>query len=103
MGLLSDVFRAHGHFCARHPWEVIFVVLTATICFISKGMHHGPEWLQPSNSSSQNINSQQALDIILMTIVRVFVVLYSYQRLRQLHRSHSRFVLSKSLVRILTK
>ena len=36
----------------------------------------------------------QVLDIILMTTVRAVAVLYSYHRLRSLHRSHSRFVLS---------
>ena len=88
MGFLNEVFRTHGRFCARHPWEVIFVVLTSTVCIISKGMHHSS-----SGNTSQEKIQPQALDIILMTLVRSVAVLYSYHRLRSLHRSHSRFVL----------
>ena len=88
MGLLADVFGRYGRFCAQHPWQVIFLVLTSTICIISQGMHLNR---YPSGGFSVK---PQALDIVLMTAVRAIAVLYSYHRLRSLHRSHSRFVLS---------
>lgn len=88
MGMLNEPFRAYGLFCAQHPWQVIFVVLTSTVCIISEGMHL-------NKSASEPLSTQpQALDIVLMTLVRAVAVLYSYQRLRSLHRSHSRIVLS---------
>ena len=88
MGLLADVFGGYGRFCAQHPWQVIFLVLTSTICIISQGMHLNRH--PPGHFTVH----PQALDIVLMTAVRAVAVLYSYHRLRSLHRSHSRFVLS---------
>jgi len=88
MGVLNEGFRAYGLFCAQHPWQVIFVVLTSTVCIISEGMHLN------GNPSETPSSQPQALDIVLMTLVRAVAVLYSYQRLRSLHRSHSRIVLS---------
>lgn len=88
MGVLNEVFRAYGLLCAQHPWQVIFVVLTSTVCIISEGMHLN------KNASGPVTSQTQALDIVLMTLVRAVAVLYSYQRLRSLHRSHSRIVLS---------
>ena len=88
MGLLADVFGGYGRFCAQHPWQVIFLVLTSTICIISQGMHLN------RHPSGHFVVKPQALDIVLMTAVRAVAVLYSYHRLRSLHRSHSRFVLS---------
>ena len=92
MGLLAEAFRGYGRFCAQHPWQVIFLVLTSTVSIISsQGMHK----LNHSESdASSNPTQPQVLDIILMTTVRAVAVLYSYHRLRSLHRSHSRFVLS---------
>lgn len=94
MGLLAQAFRDYGCFCAQHPWQVILLVLTSTICIISQGMHlnnsHPPLHHHQSTAASR----AQALDIVLMTAVRAVAVLYSYHRLRSLHRSHSRFVLS---------
>lgn len=88
VGLLSKVFGGYGRFCAQHPWQVIFLVLTSTACIISQGMHLNP----PKQHIQQP--QQAALDIVLMTAVRAVAVLYSYHRLRSLQRSHSRFVLS---------
>lgn len=96
MGMLGELFRAHGRFCAHHPWEVIFIVLTATVCFISKGMHDEPDWTAHPRVVSTKVRPE-ALDIVLMSLVRAVAVLYSYHRLRSLHRSHTRFVLSESL------
>ncbi|KAG8222846.1 hypothetical protein J437_LFUL007554 [Ladona fulva] len=35
--MFSRVFRAHGDFCASHPWEVIVATLTLTACMLSVG------------------------------------------------------------------
>ncbi|KAK4017974.1 3-hydroxy-3-methylglutaryl-coenzyme A reductase [Daphnia magna] len=88
MGFLAGIFRNYGLFCAQHPWQVIFLVLTSTVAIISsQGMH-------TLNRARDSLGSPQPLDIVLMTTVRAVAVLYSYHRLRSLHRSHSRFVLS---------
>ena len=90
MGFLAEIFRNYGLFCAQHPWQVIFLVLTSTVGIISSQGMHTLNRTRGSLGSPQ----PQALDIILMTTVRAVAVLYSYHRLRSLHRSHSRFVLS---------
>ena len=38
---LGRYFRAHGQFCARHPWEVIVSVVTLTVCVLSIGVLSG--------------------------------------------------------------
>ena len=38
---LARYFRAHGQFCARHPWEVIVSVVTLTVCVLSIGVLSG--------------------------------------------------------------
>lgn len=38
---LARYFRAHGHFCAGHPWEVIVTVVTLTVCVLSIGVLSG--------------------------------------------------------------
>ena len=38
---LGRCFRAHGQFCARHPWEVIVSVVTLTVCVLSIGILSG--------------------------------------------------------------
>ncbi|XP_046403128.1 3-hydroxy-3-methylglutaryl-coenzyme A reductase [Ischnura elegans] len=40
--MLSRVFRAHGDFCASHPWEVIVATLTLTACMLSVGPPAAP-------------------------------------------------------------
>ena len=38
---LGRCFRAHGQFCARHPWEVIVSVVTLTVSVLSIGILSG--------------------------------------------------------------
>lgn len=38
---LTDIFKAHGQFCATHPWEVIVGTVTLTICMMSVSMFTG--------------------------------------------------------------
>ena len=90
MDFLAEILWNYGFFCAQHPWQVIFLVLTSTVGIISSQGMHTLNRTRGSLGSPQ----PQALDIILMTTVRAVAVLYSYHRLRSLHRSHSRFVLS---------
>lgn len=33
--MIGRLFRAHGEFCASHPWEVIVVLLTVTACMLT--------------------------------------------------------------------
>lgn len=32
---MARIFRAHGEFCATHPWEVIVATLTITACLLT--------------------------------------------------------------------
>lgn len=32
---MARFFRAHGRFCASHPWEVIVTTVTLTVCVLS--------------------------------------------------------------------
>ena len=33
--MIGRLFRAHGEFCASHPWEVIVALLTVTACMLT--------------------------------------------------------------------
>lgn len=33
--MIGRLFRAHGEFCASHPWEVIVALLTITACMLT--------------------------------------------------------------------
>jgi hypothetical protein len=33
--MVGWLFRAHGEFCASHPWEVIVATLTLTVCMVT--------------------------------------------------------------------
>lgn len=38
--MTSRFFRAHGEFCATHPWEVIVATLTLTACMLTVDQQH---------------------------------------------------------------
>lgn len=38
--MTARLFRAHGEFCATHPWEVIVATLTLTICMLTLDLQH---------------------------------------------------------------
>ena len=40
--MMGQFFRAHGKFCASHPWEVIVAVVTLTLCMMCKSTDNIP-------------------------------------------------------------
>lgn len=107
---MGRIFRAHGEFCASHPWEVIVALITFTACMFSvdkgssmlnndplipskpsvKPLCHG--WRQ----SCDGFEAQYiAADVILMVIVRVSGVLYCYYQFCNLHKLGSKYILGK--------
>ncbi|CAO1425246.1 unnamed protein product [Diamesa serratosioi] len=110
------LFRAHGEFCASHPWEVIVALVTFTACMFSvdKGSssssssnHADP--LMSADGSVKPMHLRQchgwrescdgfeaqyiAADVILMTIVRCSAVLYCYYQFCNLHKLGSKYIL----------
>lgn len=114
------LFRAHGEFCASHPWEVIVALITFTACMLSvdkgnsgasntgpndpvlnadasgrvKPMHyrqcHG--W----RDSCDGFEAQYiAADVIIMTVVRCSAVLYCYYQFCNLHKLGSKYILGE--------
>lgn len=47
--MAPHLFRAHGEFCASHPWEVIVATLTLTACFVTVERQHLPHGLKTTS------------------------------------------------------
>lgn len=119
--MIGRLFRAHGEFCASHPWEVIVALLTLTACMLtvdrgttlggnndaSGGVGGGsangptiapmPSRNRPCHGWSQSCDGLEAeynaADVILMTIVRCSAVLYCYYQFCSLHKLGSKYIL----------
>lgn len=108
--MVKRLFRAHGEFCASHPWEVIVALITFTACMFSvdrgtistnrdrlttgkplvKPLCHG--WRE----SCDGFESQYiAADVICMTTVRCAAVLYCYYKFCNLHKLGSKYILGE--------
>ncbi|XP_067928194.1 3-hydroxy-3-methylglutaryl-coenzyme A reductase-like [Watersipora subatra] len=91
---LPNVFKAHGRFCATHPWEVIVGTVTATICLMSIGMFTGDSricgWNYKCEDTETDIKSS---DILILTITKCLAVIYIYLQFRSLRRIGSKYLL----------
>lgn len=106
------LFRAHGEFCASHPWEVIVALITFTACMFSvdkgsSGANNDPLLSEPIvkplchgwRESCDGFEAQYiAADVILMTIVRCSAVLYCYYQFCNLHKLGSKYILGELIV-----
>lgn len=106
---LGRFFRAHGEFCASHPWEVIVGLVTFTACILSleKGNADAPQ--QPPVAGDEPLcyswrygamtrceeTERNMIDVILMMVVRGAAILYVYYHLCNLQRMGSRYLLGK--------
>nr|XP_040226608.2 3-hydroxy-3-methylglutaryl-coenzyme A reductase [Anopheles coluzzii]XP_040226609.2 3-hydroxy-3-methylglutaryl-coenzyme A reductase [Anopheles coluzzii] len=104
---LGRFFRAHGEFCASHPWEVIVGLVTFTACILSleKGNADAPQ--QPPVAGDEPLcyswrygamtrceeTERNMIDVILMMVVRGAAILYVYYHLCNLQRMGSRYLL----------
>lgn len=110
----GHLFRAHGEFCASHPWEVIVALITFTACMFSvdKASSSTTDPLMTSDPTVKPIHLRQqchgwrdscdgfeaqyiAADVILMTIVRCSAVLYCYYQFCNLHKLGSKYILGE--------
>lgn len=98
--MLVRMFRAHGEFCASHPWEVIVATLTLTACMLSVDKPTSPiapPVSQPhctsDHRSCMNLDEYNAVDVIVMTTIRCIAVLYSYYQFCNLHKLGSKYIL----------
>lgn len=109
---VGRLFRAHGEFCASHPWEVIVALVTLTACIITFDKGTSADPFHRSASSSRHCPSwrfssvgldegdfhceeleQNGIDVILMTIVRCSAILYCYYHFCNLQKLGSKYIL----------
>lgn len=95
--MLKELFRSHGELCAAHPWEVIVATLTLTACMLSGEVGTGAAptvetecWWRNGCDTCEDTN---AVDMIIMTIIRCVAILYSYYQFCNLHRLGSKYIL----------
>ncbi|KAJ6638565.1 3-hydroxy-3-methylglutaryl-coenzyme A reductase [Pseudolycoriella hygida] len=98
--MICRLFRAHGEFCASHPWEVIVALLTLTACILTVDKTSEntstarQRQCQGWRDSCEGFEAEyNAADVILMTIVRCSAVLYSYYQFLNLHKFGSKYIL----------
>lgn len=105
--MTAQLFRAHGKFCASHPWEVIVALLTLTACMLTVDRSKSP--VPPSRlrncqgwrESCEGLEAEYvAVDTILMTVIRCSAVLYSYYQFIYLNKFGSKYILSKCTLHI---
>ncbi|XP_064607841.1 3-hydroxy-3-methylglutaryl-coenzyme A reductase-like isoform X2 [Liolophura sinensis] len=95
-GMLSRLFRAHGQFCASHPWEVIIGTITITLCLMSMSMFTGDDRVCGWNYVCPQEQDVKSSDIIILAITRCLAVMYIYLQFRNLRKLGSKYVLGIS-------
>lgn len=107
--IIGRVFRAHGEFCASHPWEVIVALLTLTACMMTVERK-----VDPISGTTSHLNRMKpqcpswgrdtcdtleaeynAIDGIFMTIVRSSALLYCYYQFCHLNNLGSKYILGE--------
>ncbi|KAF5281131.1 hypothetical protein FQR65_LT02997 [Abscondita terminalis] len=101
--MMVHIFLAHGRFCAAHPWEVIVTALTATMCMFTVEQHHPNPELKHSMAIEDDCASciheveYYDADMIVMTIIRCFAVLYNYYQFSHLSKLKSKYILGVTI------
>lgn len=97
--MTSQLFRAHGKFCASHPWEVIVALLTLTACMLTVDHSKSPTPSRLRNCQGwrdkcDGLEAEYiAVDTILMTVIRCSAILYSYYQFLNLNKFGSKYIL----------
>ncbi|XP_018578730.1 3-hydroxy-3-methylglutaryl-coenzyme A reductase [Anoplophora glabripennis] len=94
--MTTRIFRAHGEFCASHPWEVIVATLTLTACMLTVDQQHPAPPPKPAVRycvGCLNEAEYNAADVIVMTIIRCLAVLYCYYQFCKLQKLGSKYIL----------
>ncbi|XP_074650297.1 3-hydroxy-3-methylglutaryl-coenzyme A reductase-like [Tubulanus polymorphus] len=99
--VLAEIFHAHGQLCACHPWEVIVVALTVTICLLSmRSFHHHDErkicgWNYDCGDETQHpYRSREVL--VFLTVTKCLAIVYIYVQFRKLRKHGSKYLLGIS-------
>ncbi|KAE8750001.1 hypothetical protein FOCC_FOCC003125, partial [Frankliniella occidentalis] len=98
--MVSRLFLAHGELCASHPWEVIVATLTLTLCMLTVDRQTQASQLHIQDNcnaywrkSCHDGEEYNAIDVIVMTLIRCVAVLYSYYQFRNLKKLGSKYIL----------
>ena len=97
--LVTRSFRVHGYLTVDNPWEVIFLVTTATLVLATSGnglVGDGSTTESPSAVS----DDYQNIGAAVMTVLRCAAMLYTYHQLRLLQRQNSAMLLGKLMKRL---
>ena len=92
--LVTRWFRAYGWVCAQKPWEVMFLVITATVAIITMP---GDSTTTPPPGGDEGSVYQGGMDSVVMTALRCGATLYTYHQMRLLHRQGSPHILGECL------
>lgn len=87
-GLVTRSFRAYGWVCAQKPYELMFLVITATMAMMTMT---GETHLAPVAEHSGG----GGVDRVVMAALRCGATLYTYHQIRLLHRQGSPHILGK--------
>ncbi|KAK0090398.1 hypothetical protein PV325_000680 [Microctonus aethiopoides] len=98
--MLANFFEIYGKFCVGHPWEIIVATFTLTACMLSLDTgnsvpREGRLSGAPTNcwNGRCNLDDQNAVDVIVMTIIRCLAILFSYYHFRNLQKLGSKYIL----------
>ncbi|XP_034939170.1 3-hydroxy-3-methylglutaryl-coenzyme A reductase [Chelonus insularis] len=97
--MLAKLFEVHGRFCAGHPLEVIVTTFTLTACMLNldtgNTLSKDGRFSSTSNCWNGRCHSDDynAVDVIVMTIIRCLAILFSYHQFRNLQKLGSKYIL----------
>ncbi|KAJ3639685.1 hypothetical protein Zmor_003029 [Zophobas morio] len=94
--MTTRLFRAHGEFCATHPWEVIVATLTLAACMLTVDQQQpAPPPKPPLRHCAECLHEAEynAADVIVMTLIRCLAVLYCYYQFCNLEKLGSKYIL----------
>ncbi|KYB27676.1 3-hydroxy-3-methylglutaryl-coenzyme A reductase [Tribolium castaneum] len=94
--MTTRLFRAHGEFCATHPWEVIVATLTLAACMLTVDQQHPAPPPKPTLRYCAECLQEaeyNAADLIVMTLIRCLAVLYCYYQFCNLEKLGSKYIL----------
>ncbi|XP_038072273.1 3-hydroxy-3-methylglutaryl-coenzyme A reductase-like isoform X2 [Patiria miniata] len=91
--MLSNIFRAHGHYCSAHPWEVIVGTLTLTICMLSMDYFTSLPKVCGWNYHCTETQDMMSSDVIIVTLANAMAVFYIYMQFHKLRKVGSKYIL----------
>ncbi|XP_008549582.1 3-hydroxy-3-methylglutaryl-coenzyme A reductase [Microplitis demolitor] len=102
--MLAKLFEIHGRFCVSHPLEIIVTTLTLTACMLNLDTGNSlPKDERLSGTSNCwngrcNSDDHNAVDVIVMTIIRCLAILFSYHQFRNLYKLGSKWILGIAIL-----